>query len=633
MNRRTLTILILAIIALLLSSLTLTIGLLIGGNRGGAYELALRLYEEGEYERAKMLIDVFLLDKPRNSRGRALQERIEGRLADDGIDSGGVARPLPPAPSSLPGAPPPDVAGDVAGDVASGVAGAPLDSGTPFDSRAPLDSRAQRTDAEQRLSEVSRRDADSAQNIERLLTEGSQLLSRNQTEEARAKFERVLAIRLTDKKKSDAYDSIALARTADAFRVDARRDPQQYAVALKHIAEAKVLDGNNWESYYVEGLIAADRNRLDDAINAFTTADRLKGDNPDVLFALANAQYRQESFDSADSNYRRVLALVPNYRNAHHNLGVTLVRKGEGTAARKVFEQGVGHYANDHRLNYRLGIANFDAGRLNDAEQYLRVAVRQNPQNATYYGKLGDLYYNALNITGAKEAYRRAIQLAPENAALQYNMAVVHNIAHEYAAGKRAIDIALRSDPRSAPYQYTHGQILDGLGRRTEAQAAFQTALTIDRNYPEAMSELGRLHIEGGDLDVGLRFLERAYALKPNSPEVNNTIGNAYLALQDYAQAITHFTNAVNLRPNDNRFRYNVSLAHIELKQYTKALVQLRTVLDADSSYWDVYLKIGVVHIARGEKEQARSILTELARRNPSYRDIDEVNRILNNIL
>lgn len=622
MNRNTIIIIVVVVLILLLSALMLTIGLLIGGRDEGAgslYALALRLYRDGEYERANMIVDEFLLDNPTHRRALALKTRIAERLAQlaadatsgDGRDgvADGDAR---------------DARRDGIGD---GVAG-----GDSVASARSFDPAEQRAAATKRLSNIDNRDAETARRIERLLADGSALLLQQQTEQARRKFAQVLDLTLKDQAQSDAYDSIALARTAEAFRLDAKQDPQNYTRALSNITEAKELDANNWESYYVEGLIAIDRNQLDAAITALSTADRLAGDNADVLFALANAQYRKRLFDAAEGNYRKVLELVSNYRNAHHNLGVTLVRKGQTTAARQIFEQGIGYYANDPRLNYRLGIVNLDMGRLNSAERHLSIAVRENPQNAIYHGKLGDLYFNAYNISRARESYRRAVQLAPENPVLQYNLAVVSNITGDYATGKKAIDIALRADQSSAQYHYTHGQILDGLDRSNEALAAFQMAIAIDRNYPEAMSELGRLYVEAGDTAVGLRFLDRAHMLKPNSPEINTTIGNAYLSIKNYDQAITHLTTAINSRANDNAPRYNISLAYIELKQYSRALEQLQTILDADPNYWDAYLKIGVVHVARGDNELARMILNQLLQKNPNYSGIDEVKRILNNI-
>lgn len=613
MNKNTIIIIVVVLLIFLIAALMLTVGLLLGNRAEGGgdalYELALQLYEDGDYERARAIIDEFLLQNPRHRRAIAIKQQIEEQLAQNRDSSDSAIGDSPSVD--------------------------PVNEGNTDNSVASVQTinpDAERVAAEARINNVDSRDTDNARKIEQLLTDGSKLLARNQTDEARQKLKQVLDIKLSDKQQSDGYDSIALARTAEAYRLDAKRDPQNYARAQNSIAEAKTLDKNNWESYYIEGLIAVDQNRLDDAVGAFITADQLRADNPDVLFALATAQFRKRLLDDAEVNYRKVLSLVPDYFNAHRNLGITLGRKGETVAAQQVFEQGVGYYPDDPRLNYRLGIVSLDLGRASDAERYLKIAIRQNPQNATYHGKLGDLYFNAYDIRAAQASYQQAAQLAPGNAALQYNLAVSANISQDYSTAKRAIDIALRSDPNSAAYNYTSGQILDGLGKNEDALAAFQQAVTIDRNYPEAISELGRLHIETGNSTVGLQFLERAYSLKPNSPEVNNTIGNAYLSAQAYDKAIDHFTNAINLQPDNNGFRYNFSLAYIELKQYSKALEQLQTVLDADANYWDAYLKIGVVHIARGENDSARAILNQLLQKNPDYYDIDEVKRLLDNI-
>ena len=628
--------------------LAFIVGLHIGGRDPSVRELygrAEALYQEGEFIRAQMRIDQFLLSRPRHRRARALRTKIEAALLQGTLD-GDI---LPDDASRTQQDRIAD--GTPSADLADGTrtsAATALDARTPSDTasnraanaaaaqaeaeQAAATRREQQEAAQARLRNINARDSRNAQTIEQLLEEGAQLLSRDETARARQKFEEVLAIELSDAPQSDAYDSIALARIANALRIEAQSDPQQYTNARTRISEAKALDANNWEAYYVEGLIAADRDDLNAANTAFSTAHRLQKDNADILYRLANTQYRQQRFDDATTNYRKVLSLAPRYTNAHHNLGLTLWQSNDIAGARQVFEEGITHYNADHRLHYRLGLAHLRLGRITDAERHLATAVRYNPQNATYHGKLGDAYYASYNIRSAKKEYERAAQLAPQNGVLQYNLAVALNLLQEYQNGKAAIDIALRTKPNSAPYHFTNGQILDGLGQKEQALRAFEKAVMLNANYPEAISEVGRMHVELGDSNTGITFLERAYRLLPNSPEVNNTIGNAYLSIQDYAQAINYFTRATTISPRNNLFRYNISLAYIELKQYSKALTQLVQIIDADATYWDAYLKIGVVHVARGEKEEARMVLSQLVQKNPSYHNIAEATRLLSNI-
>lgn len=607
------------VILALLIALSVVIGVLIGERQDGVsamYRLALRFYQDDELERAQILVDEILLYDPTHRKTLALQENIQQKrdalaaLSQNNQDTVQTER------------------------AAQDSVAAADDTRSAAISAQPkqISQAEQQRAAEQRLQQTTNQDRERAQKIEALLTAGTEYLNRKQFNAARSEFNKVFEEQLIDQALQNRYASIALARIAESFRQEADKMPEQLQTARQYAYEAQQTDSENWEGYYVDGLIAADANDVRAAIAAQQRALGLNPRNADILFALANAYYRAQQYQNARDSYVQTLAIDEKYPNAHHNLGTTYIRLNATAQAEETFLAGARYYTQDPRLQYRIGSLAYDARRYTQAQQHLKLAIQYDPQNALYYGKLGSAQIELSNFQGALQSFREAVRIDALNPTWQYNLAVVYNQLGNYQLGLPAIENALRYTTDNAEYYYTFGQILGGLSNTNEAIAAFQKALTINDRYANALSEIGRLYIESGDISSGIQFMERAFAIDPLAPIVNNNLGNAYLLQNENQTAINYFLTAVRSQPRNINFQYNLALAYIENSQLNSALKRLQMIIDIDTMYWLAYQKIGEIHIALGDKEQSRLVLQGLLRDNPNYTYRGEVENLLKNL-
>ncbi len=83
------------------------------------------------------------------------------------------------------------------------------------------------------------------------------------------------------------------------------------------------------KTFLDEGIAALDRDRLGEALLAYREALRLAPTRAEVYVCIAHVFHLLAEFDAEIAMLESAIALQPDYANAHCNLGVTLLLRGE----------------------------------------------------------------------------------------------------------------------------------------------------------------------------------------------------------------------------------------------------------------------------------------------------------------
>jgi tetratricopeptide (TPR) repeat protein len=88
------------------------------------------------------------------------------------------------------------------------------------------------------------------------------------------------------------------------------------------------------------------------------------------------------------------------------------------------------------------------------------------------------------------------------------------------------------------------------MSRFDEAAAAYERALAINPEFPDAHVNLGTLLFAHRRVKDALPHFERAVALKPNSAIIHSDLGSALAASGRFAEALREFRRALSLNPD-----------------------------------------------------------------------------------
>lgn len=142
---------------------------------------------------------------------------------------------------------------------------------------------------------------------------------------------------------------------------------------------------------------------------------------------------------------------------------------------------------------------------------------------------------------------------------------------------------AKRLDPQNPEYSVLLAQIANRFGDSETARRELVAALTLKRNYTEALFLSSQLDIQEGNATSAIATTEAIIAIEPYNPGRYFQLGLLRLAVGELNLAATAFETAVALDSNYANARYMLALTYLDLNRSDDALTQLRKVAETNS--------------------------------------------------
>ena len=207
-------------------------------------------------------------------------------------------------------------------------------------------------------------------------------------------------------------------------------------------------------------------------------------DSVEALINLAVTFNKMSRLHEAESCYRMVLDIAPNFAEVHFNLGVLLQ----------------------------------DAGRLEEAEISYRHALQIKPDFTEACTNLANTLKQSGRLIEAERYYRQALQINPDSSDLHCNLAAVLKDLGRFQEAETSCRQALQINPEFAGAHNNLGIIHKESGRLAEAEACYRRALHFQPDYAEAHSNLAMTLLTRGELMAGWEEMEWRWKTPQMSP-------------------------------------------------------------------------------------------------------------------
>ncbi|HXY52417.1 MAG TPA: tetratricopeptide repeat protein [Terriglobales bacterium] len=259
---------------------------------------------------------------------------------------------------------------------------------------------------------------------------------------------------------------------------------------------------------------------------------------------------RQDRYEVAASEFRAALKLDSNLvERARFPLGIALFEMHKAEEARREFET-VRREVGDHpNVLYYLGRLDIDEGKFDSAIRNLNQAAEKPPfPDTAYY--LGYAYLKQADLPSAEKWLKEAIRLNPNDSRMPYQLGIVYRKqgreeeAEQTMAGSEALR---RRDSERSQLRLECAQKLDR-GPREEARAVCEQLY--DPDNPNALTELGTIYAQHGDVEAALKPLQRAAELAPESPQTQYNLALAYYHVHQFAEARGPLASALKRWPD-----------------------------------------------------------------------------------
>jgi Flp pilus assembly protein TadD len=135
-----------------------------------------------------------------------------------------------------------------------------------------------------------------------------------------------------------------------------------------------------------------------------------------LLFRLGASLEREGRRREAETRFRRLLTLDPDFAPALNYLGYMWAEHGENLSeALDLVQRAVALEPDNGAYIDSLGWAYYQLGQLQEARNNLERAAELVPDDAVIHEHLGDVYVAVGDLLSAQEVYQRALTLSSEN--------------------------------------------------------------------------------------------------------------------------------------------------------------------------------------------------------------------------
>lgn len=270
------------------------------------------------------------------------------------------------------------------------------------------------------------------------------------------------------------------------------------------------------------------------ARKALTKLEKLVENEPDMVEAIYNqglAHQLAGEPKKAERRFLRATDISPEFAPAWQNLGALAEREGN-------LQGALGHY----RAGLRTSPDNGDLqvgeirvlrklGRLEEAIQKSRTAIRTNGDNIGAYNNLGLIYLAQGKLELAQFVYERAEQTV----------------------------IGAKDDPL---IEANLGRVYLAQEKTGAAREKFQRAISLDEKLVAPRLGLASLYMDDRDWDSTVETLTPALELDPKNPAIHVNLGIAYRGQGRFEDSIKAYNKALELDPSQLDIYLNLALVY-----------------------------------------------------------------------
>lgn len=214
---------------------------------------------------------------------------------------------------------------------------------------------------------------------------------------------------------------IEAARTLATVPKESLAEPQRQAVqrGVAELIAAEMTHADRPESYLNIGLIHVDQGQFDQTEAAYRAALNLQPTFTQAAVNLADLYRVQGREEEGEKTLRQALKLNPRNADAHHALGLLLIRQQRLPEALTALAEAARWGGENPRYGYVYAVALNETGQGSKAIQALETVLATHPNDRDTLLALVAFQRDAGNLNAARNHARRLAVLEPDNPQIQ----------------------------------------------------------------------------------------------------------------------------------------------------------------------------------------------------------------------
>lgn len=198
--------------------------------------------------------------------------------------------------------------------------------------------------------------------------------------------------------------------------------------------------------------------------------------------------------------------------------------------------------------------------------------LEENPNDSFILTKLGNAFGGLGRYDEAEGYLKRALKIEPDSSETNYSLGVTLGQRNKLEAGIRCFKKAIATDPDFAEAYASLGAIYLQKEMLDSAIFELKKALAIDPDLLLGHSTLGAAYYMKGMLDEGIAHYRSVLRIHDDNANAHFNLGVAYSTKGMINETISEYKNAVASKSDFAEAHYNLAVAYYFAKEYELAI-------------------------------------------------------------
>ncbi len=310
--------------------------------------------------------------------------------------------------------------------------------------------------------------------------------------------------------------------------------------------------------------------QTDKAIEAYKQAITINPNDAFLYVSLGNIYQQKGAYNEAYNTYLQAQNIMPDYKYNYLNLANSKFYNGEYQDAIKYYNDFLEHYPNNKEAgnllaNSYLNLKDYK----NSIAQYEKVKTAH-PNTFQEYSELGLAYLRNKDYTNAKKCFNEAIQINPKDYISYGNLAVVQSYLKENDLAYENYKTAFSLNPELNDLKFDYGNLLNTMGKKEDAIAAYQEYLKAHPEDKNAYIALGAIYQKEGNNISAIEILKQGTKISSDF-DIKNELGKSYYQNGNYEEALNLYEEELSQNSKNLRALYNKALCLSALEEFKNA--------------------------------------------------------------
>lgn len=270
--------------------------------------------------------------------------------------------------------------------------------------------------------------------------------------------------------------------------------------------------------------------------------------------------------------------------------------------------------AQNASILFDYGMESANEGDFDAAMTYYNEAIKENPNNESYYIARGDLVggikvqnktlqfiNNEISFNKALEDYNKALQIKPGNYLAHMSRGTLHFNNQNYAEARADFNDALDNALYTNDQIYALGARGSAKYRLGEVDGALydmDAALKKDTLNTYILNEMGYVYLKEDRPQIALEHFQKILQINPSNSTALSNKGYALVENGEFRKALKLFNHIIELYPEKGIVYNNRSFVKFKLGLYDDALKDVNKSLELFPANSDAYKNRALIYIA-----------------------------------